>query len=509
MNKRARFYLITLMVFVIVCLTGCGQNAADSTNTYKLPLGDSGYISDMDFALDKTEDVYTEDEDGNKTLSYSLDYTYIEAGKTYNVTIKAGVASAEKKDANGKHIKFVVGYYNDENEFVPYDNSESVISLALITYDPETDEAILHDYSFTFTAGETTKNAVIKMSYGTRVDQQALQAEGLSTKEVNKKYKQCRGCSISFDEFSIVEDQEGATAHTLLYETATNGKVITKQNSDLYYFNTGTVAWATETLSLSLNYKGGFWIWWQWIIFQLGNLLNWLTNLLGGAYWLALLVMTLLLRSAAWPIYAKSNNMTYKMQAIQPEIDKLNKKYEGRTDQNSKMKQQMEMKKLMKDNNVRLLGCLMPFAQMPIFIAVYQVVQRFPLTPLYLEGSINFNFLWTTFAMDYGQATGSWILALIVGATMVASQELTTFFTKKVQKKRRNFYTAKNQQNGMQMRIMMLVMTVMMVVFAWNSAGIAFYWIVGNCYQIAQTAISKTSEAKREEKKTGKPRGRN
>ena len=58
----------------------------------------------------------------------------------------------------------------------------------------------------------------------------------------------------------------------------------------------------------------------------------------------------------------------------------------------------------------------------------------------------------------------------------------------------------------------MIVMTVMMVYFAWRSAGIAFYWIIGNTYQIAQTTISKLLEAKRLEKKqreSGRPRGRN
>ena len=121
-------------------------------------------------------------------------------------------------------------------------------------------------------------------------------------------------------------------------------------------------------------------------------------------------------------------------------------------------------------------------------------------------------FLWTTFATNYGQATGDWILAIIVGLTMLASQELSNIMTKRINNQKKNFYTQnKAKQSNMQMRIMMFMMTAMMVWFAWRSAGIAFYWIIGNTYQILQTFISKKQEEKKAEKQrqlSGKPRGR-
>ena len=203
------------------------------------------------------------------------------------------------------------------------------------------------------------------------------------------------------------------------------------------------------------------------------------------------------------------------MTKIQPEMDRINKKYEGKTDNNSKMKQQMEIREVMKKNKVSMWGCLLPFAQMPIFLAVYQVVQRFPLTPIYSEelAGINYKFLWTTFATEYGQTSGHWALALIVGATMIGQQLLSTYMTKRIQAKHQNFYTknqAKKPQNN-QMFVMMAVMTVMMVVFAWRSSGISFYWIIGNIYTIGQTFISKMHQERLEEKElkaSGKTRGR-
>ena len=266
-----------------------------------------------------------------------------------------------------------------------------------------------------------------------------------------------------------------------------------------------------ETVYLPIA-KGVFWQGgiWDWLVYPMAWLMHIVSYIVGNNYALTILITTVLIRSLAWPIYAKSNSTSARMSAIQPEIQKINEKYAGKTDQNSKMKQQMETRELMKKNHVSMLGCLLPFLQMPIFIAVYQVAQRFPLTPRYVIGT-NFDFLWTNFGANYGVVTGDWILAILVGITMIASQEISIYMSKRIAAKKRNFYTAKNQQSNTQMRIMMLVMTVMMVVFAIRSAGLAFYWIIGNTYQIAQTFISKLQEAKQAEKelqKSGKPAGR-
>ncbi|MCB9498458.1 MAG: YidC/Oxa1 family membrane protein insertase [Bacillales bacterium] len=499
MTKTIKYYLVVIMLLLVLTLSGCNTKE-DSTNPYKLPLGDPGYISDMDFDLYKKETIYTNDEDGVPIATDSIDYQYIEESKTYVVTITARVMADEY---DGKSIKLTAGYYDSEDNFVSYEDGE-IFALSSTGYET---------FSYEFTAGANIEESVIKLSFGTNVDEEAALLAGLSEKEASKATKPFRGTEIKINAFSIAEDITDATINNILVETTKeNGSIISKENDDLYYYNTATVSYSSDTLTLTLNYLSGAWNFvWQWIIEQLGVLLNWIIGLVGGVYWIGLLILTILLRSAAWPIYAKSNSMTYKMQAIQPDMDKLNKKYEGKTDQNSKMKQQMEMKELMKKNHVSMWGCLMPFLQMPIFLAVYQVVQRFPLTPLYDAGT-KFSFLWTTFAIDYGQSTGDWILAVIVGLTMIASQELTIYMSKRADKKKRNFYNAKKQQSNVQMRIMMAVMTVMMVAFAWKSAGIAFYWVIGNTYQMFQTFISKKQEEKKANKQqleSGVPGGRN
>lgn len=61
-----------------------------------------------------------------------------------------------------------------------------------------------------------------------------------------------------------------------------------------------------------------------------------LSNLFGGFYIIGLLITTILVRTIAWPIYAKTNDMTLKMQLMQPELNKIQEKYATRQDDRSK-----------------------------------------------------------------------------------------------------------------------------------------------------------------------------
>jgi YidC/Oxa1 family membrane protein insertase len=249
---------------------------------------------------------------------------------------------------------------------------------------------------------------------------------------------------------------------------------------------------------------------WEWIILQLGKFTYFASNLFGllgdtYIYWIGLLIMTLVVRTLGWPIYAKSNDMTLKMQLAQPDLNKIQEKYAGRQDQASQQRMQMETMEIYKKYKINVLGCLMPFLQMPIFIAMYQVVQRFPLTKESIFGGIdgimNVGFLWTNLGN-----TG-WLanlpLAIVVGATMWLSQWLTTKRSASTQKNQR-YQSAQAQQTAKTMKYMMYFMIIMMAYIAIGNAGIAFYWIVGNCYQLFQGEISHRGMLKKKEQMASK-----
>lgn len=246
---------------------------------------------------------------------------------------------------------------------------------------------------------------------------------------------------------------------------------------------------------------------WDWVIKQIAIFTYHASNLFGllgntYLYWLGLLLMTLVIRTAAWPVYAKSNDMSLKMSIAQPELQKIQEKYSGRTDQVSQQRMQMETMELYKKYKINLFGCLMPILQMPIFIAMYQVVQRFPLTDASVYGGIsgimNTSFLWT----DLGNKAmlANLPLAVIVAGTMWLSQWLSSKRAKAAQKVPNRYQNQQAAQTQKTMQFMMYFMVIMMGYIALGNAGIAFYWIIGNAYQLFQSEVSHRQSQARKDK---------
>jgi len=384
-----------------------------------------------------------------------------------------------KANKEGKKALIAVGYYEDEltkKVFKTLKKSEE------ITLTEESQTCTLN-----FNEVTSDKNLYILVELGTSLDSD------------QKKYRETEITIVS--DTSNFEDRN-ESAEAVLYGTYRYPYTMNISES---------VENTTNTNVVKLKQLTGIG---QFFANVFGTVLYFIVhNICGDIYWIGLLIFTIVLRTLGWPIYAKSSSTSQGMSKIQPELDRLNKKYEGKTDQNSKMKQQMEMREIMKKNKVSMWGCLLPFVQMPIFIVVYQMVRKFACTPQY--DRLDYKFLWADLGAYQGTPESDVVLALLVGVTMIATQLLSTYFQKRQQKKKENFYTkqkaASQKQANMTLIIMTVVMTVMMVAFAWNSAGMAFYWIIGNVYQLGQTLISKIIQEKKEEKedlKNGTVRGR-
>jgi len=291
----------------------------------------------------------------------------------------------------------------------------------------------------------------------------------------------------------VWEDLDKESSVTITFE---NGKVINKTSEGLY----------ESAYRTPIGEKTGIW---EWIILQLGYFTFFASSLFGllnvNLYWLGLLIMTLVIRTLGWPIYAKTNDMSIKMQLAQPELNKVQEKYRNRQDQASQQRMQMETMEIYKRYKINLFGCLMPLLQMPIFIAMYQVVQRFPLTPtsVFTNAAVtmNTNFLWTNLGNT------SWLpnlpLALIVAVLMFLSQWLTTKRTQASQK-HGGYQNPKTQQTQKTMKYMMYFMVVMMAYISIGNAGIAFYWIIGTAYQLFQSYVGHRNLGKRKDQLSAK-----
>ena len=256
----------------------------------------------------------------------------------------------------------------------------------------------------------------------------------------------------------------------------------------------------------------------NFFVFPVGVLLHFLTSIFGGWYVIGLFLTTLLIRTAGWPIYAKTNDMSLKMQVLQPEMQKINDKYANRQDPDSQRMKQAEIAQLYKKNKVGLGGCFLPFLQFPIFMAVYGAVRRFPYT-IAIEGATFAKYNWaestifekdvhsTMFGLDLfldrsanpGQLVGIIILVILVCGTQFLSQ----FLSERRQKKnamrqqedipayRRQAYKSEQKQGQNTMKYVMYLMIFMMGSFVFQSkAGLGVYWLIGNLYSMLQMFIN-------------------
>jgi YidC/Oxa1 family membrane protein insertase len=108
------------------------------------------------------------------------------------------------------------------------------------------------------------------------------------------------------------------------------------------------------------------WVQFKEIIF---NLLLFLQGVLGN-WGLAIIALTILFRLALMPLTIKQTRSMYEMQRIQPKLKELQVKYKD-----DKEKLQEETMKFYQEHKVNPFGgCLPLILQMPIFIALYQVL---------------------------------------------------------------------------------------------------------------------------------------
>ena len=237
--------------------------------------------------------------------------------------------------------------------------------------------------------------------------------------------------------------------------------------------------------------------------------IGWIMHLIGSIFpsaqfaW-GLLFTTIIVRTIAWPIYAKTNDMSLKMTVAQPEMTRIQAKYANRKDPQSQQRMQQEMMAVYKKYGINFLGCFAPLIQMPIFMAMYSVVRRIAvaggalsLTDTSFFGIENCLNLGIMGAEGQVATPGSAsfiigiVLAVLVGGTML----LLNHFAQKKPSYAKNTHTHNNNQQADQMqstmKIMNFFMVFMMVFAALSNNGLALYWVFGNIYSIIQGFINR------------------
>ena len=104
-----------------------------------------------------------------------------------------------------------------------------------------------------------------------------------------------------------------------------------------------------------------------------------------GSYGLSIILLTVLIKVVLLPLGIKQIKSMQAMQAIQPKVKELQKKYKG-----NKQRIQEETMKLYKEAGVNPLGgCLPTLLQFPILIAMYAVIRSPLLAPVTVSGKVD------------------------------------------------------------------------------------------------------------------------
>lgn len=187
-----------------------------------------------------------------------------------------------------------------------------------------------------------------------------------------------------------------------------------------------------------------------------------------GNWGLAIVLITIIVKGAMYPLTKKQYESMAKMRNLAPKMTQLKERF---GDDRQKMSQaMMEMYKKEKVNPMG--GCFPLLLQMPIFLALYWVL----LESVELRHAEFF--LWIT---DLSIKDPFFVLPVLTGASMYLLQKLQPMTI----------------QDPMQQKIMQFMPVFMSIFFLWFPSGLVLYWLISNVITLIQAKIIYSSMEKR------------
>lgn len=115
----------------------------------------------------------------------------------------------------------------------------------------------------------------------------------------------------------------------------------------------------------------------------MGWIMNGIYNILASmnveSLGLSIIIFTIVVRLLIFPLNLKTTRSSKIQKYLQPEFNKINKKYKGKKDQQSMMKQQQEVRELQQKYGIKMTsGCITSLIQIPIFFSLYWVIRNIP-----------------------------------------------------------------------------------------------------------------------------------
>lgn len=223
------------------------------------------------------------------------------------------------------------------------------------------------------------------------------------------------------------------------------------------------------------------------ITYPLSQAINWLTPRTG--IFLAIAIVTIVINVLVLAFTFKSSMAMQKMQEIQPELQKIQAKYEGRNDEMSQQRMAMEMQQLYNKYGINPLGSLATtFIQFPILIGMYNAVRR-------SEAVANATFAGVSLSLSPSQAipNKAWI-CLVIFVLMVCSQfaaiKIPQWLAEKhgkeeAEKHHKTYKKPENQNQGMTYGMLAMVAFAMFSI----PTALSLYYCISSIVNIVKTLV--------------------
>lgn len=196
---------------------------------------------------------------------------------------------------------------------------------------------------------------------------------------------------------------------------------------------------------------------------------------------IAILLLTITINVLLFPLTFKSLKSMKQMQALQPKIEALREAYKSNPQKLNK--EIMELYRKYKINP--LGGCLPILLQMPVFLALYQVLAK----SIELRGA---GFLWIKDLSQpdrlakipislFEKGLDINILPILMAASMVVQQKLST---------PSKTATKSSDQMAQQQKMMMVMMPIIFGVLFYNlPSGLVLYWFTNTILTIIEQSL--------------------
>jgi YidC/Oxa1 family membrane protein insertase len=194
-------------------------------------------------------------------------------------------------------------------------------------------------------------------------------------------------------------------------------------------------------------------------------LMDQIHKVLGNWGW-TIIVLTILIKLAFFPLSAASYRSMAKMKTVTPKMQAIRERH--KSDPQKMNQAMMELYKTEKINP--LGGCLPILVQIPVFIALYWV----------LLASVEMrNAPWLGWIQDLASPDPWFILPIVMAVTMFIQTKLNP-----------------TPPDPIQAKVMMFMPIIFSVMFFFFPAGLVLYWVVNNILSIAQQwVITKKIES--------------